>query len=556
MGSVDVFEHALLRGASGRKLDSFAINVRNQGMEKSRTTDREKSARWWPAVVVLALVAAALMWIWVRSERSRQDNIIATIQTLGVGLVLLLVWVGVFSRLRLRVRLVVLGGVLGVLGLTALLFEVRGVTGDLRPILEWRWKSRVLEEEARKAPSRERAVETGLTEPVRSASEAEFPEFMGPGRTGTLEGPKLDRNWTTHPPQVVWRRPVGAAWSGFAISRGRAVTQEQHGDQERVVCYDLGSGETLWTQSDSARYFTVIAGEGPRATPTISGNRVFAVGATGILHCLDFETGRRLWAKNILEEHSGAQRDWGYSGSPLVVSNLVVVNPGGRSGRSVVAYDILAGTVVWGKGTDPGSYSSPCRVRLGGIDQILMFGAHGLVSHDLSSGTVLWEYPWPGNHPNVAVPIVLPGDRVLLSSGYGRGSALIQIENNPDWSARQIWKSVRLKAKFSNLLYFQDHIYGLDDGTLVCLSAEDGSLKWKDGRYGHGQMIRVGELVLLMAESGEIVLLEPDPRERRELARLKVFSDKTWNPPALAGEYLMVRNDQEAACLRIRTVEP
>jgi len=358
----------------------------------------------------------------------------------------------------------------------------------------------------------------------------------------------LQRDWTAHPPRQVWRRTVGAAWSGFAVSGGRAVTQEQRSDDELVVCYDLVTGAPLWAHSDRTHYHTVIAGEGPRATATIAGQRAFTLGATGILNCLDLGTGRRLWSTNITAS-SSRSLEWGFSSSPLVDGNRVIVSPGGPNGRSLVAYDTTTGECLWSGGNDRGSYSSPTRVTIHGVAQILIFGASGVAGHDPESGNVLWEHPWPGPNPNVAVPLVLPGDHVLISSGYGKGSALLKIE--PGWTARQIWKTVRLKSKFSNLIFRNGHIYGLDDGIMACLDAADGSLKWKDGRYGHGQFILAGDLLLLMAESGHLVLIDPTPDERRELARLKVFDDKTWNPPALAGEYLLLRNDKEAACYRL-----
>jgi outer membrane protein assembly factor BamB len=180
------------------------------------------------------------------------------------------------------------------------------------------------------------------------------------------------------------------------------------------------------------------------------------------------------------------------------------------------------------------------------------------VAHDVVSGKVLWDYPWPGGHPHIAIPVILPGDRVLVTSGYGTGSELLQIKKDADdkWSATRIWKSIRLKAKFTNVVYRDGFIYGLDDGILVCLDAADGSLRWKEGRYGHGQVILTGSLLLVSDEGGDIVLVEPVPAEPRELTRFTALHGKTWNPPALAGEYLVVRNDKEAACYRLPIAKP
>jgi outer membrane protein assembly factor BamB len=383
----------------------------------------------------------------------------------------------------------------------------------------------------------------------------EYPGFLGPQRTGVLPGPKLARDWKPRPPVLLWRQPVGPAWSGFAVHTPYAITQEQRGEEECVVCYDALSGRTVWVHRDRAHYLTAIAGEGPRATPSIQSNRVFSLGAMGALNCLDLATGRLIWTKDILADNDAKANTWGASGSPLLAGDRVIVNAGGKKDRSLVAYDVATGRFLWGGGTESADYSSPAVARLAGIDQILVFNPHSVAAHDLHNGAMLWKHPWPGGHPHVATPIVLPGDRVVVSSGYGTGAALLQIAKQDAWAVTTVWKSIRLKSKFANLLFRDGFIYGLDDGILVCLDASDGSLKWKEGRYGHGQMIRVADLILLMAEAGDLVLIDPSPDGLREVARFTVFENKTWNPPALAHDLLFVRNDKEAACFRVPLAE-
>ena len=239
--------------------------------------------------------------------------------------------------------------------------------------------------------------------------------------------------------------------------------------------------------------------------------------------------------------------------SPLIVDDLVVVSAGGSDNRSLVAYRAVTGDFVWGNGTDGAGYSSPCLVTLAGAAQILIFNSGGVSAHDPVTGTNLWKYHWPGGHPHVSMPIVIPGDRLLVSSGYGVGSELLQIQKDASgaFSATRIWKSNRLKAKFTDLIYRDGFIYGLDDGIMVCLDASSGEQKWKEGRYGHGQEILVADLLLVTAESGEVILLDPNPQGSRELTRFSALRGKTWNPPALAGQYLLVRNDKQAACYRL-----
>jgi len=509
---------------------------------------KRKPIRWWPAVVVLLLAVAVVIGIRLWPKTSFQEKNIATAQVVLVTLLLQLLWVLFFSRLRWRIRLTVFGSVLGAIALTAGLFKIRGVTGDLLPILEWRWK----QSDAMALP------ENSPVTPVSRANHLlattnDFPQFLGPNRNAQVTGPKLVRDWKAHPPQKLWSQPIGAAWSGFVVLGNYAVTQEQRGEAELVVCYDLPTGKALWSHADNAHYNTTIAGEGPRATPTIVSNRVFTLGATGILNCLNLETGGRIWSKDILKDNQAGLNGWGMSGSPLVLNGMVIVSAGGSNGRSLVAYDVATGNFIWGGGDDGAGYSSPILATLAGADQILIFNSHQVAAHHLASGAILWEYKWPGGHPHVAVPVILPEDRVLVTSGYGTGAELLQIKRTPDdkWAASRIWKSIRLKAKFTNVIYRDGFIYGLDDGILVCLDAADGSLKWKEGRYGHGQVILTGDLLLIMDEGGDVVLVEPVPQEHRELTRFPALPGKTWNPPALAGEHLVVRNDKEAGCYRL-----
>jgi outer membrane protein assembly factor BamB len=346
---------------------------------------------------------------------------------------------------------------------------------------------------------------------------------------------------------------VGAAWSGFAIVGSRALTQEQRGDLESVSCYEAETGRLLWTHGDPARYFTTIAGEGPRCTPTIVSNRVYALGATGLLNCLDLHTGHPVWQRNIAEDASTKVPDWGFSGSPLVFESRVIVSAGGQPDHSLLAYRADTGELEWSAGSAPASYGSPFLAELAETRQILAFNAKRITSHEADSGRVLWEYPWGVGHPHVAIPVITAPNRVLFSSGYGVGTELLELTYETDGTVTpsRLWKSRRMKAKFANLVVLNGFLYGLDDGILACLDLADGSLQWKEGRYGHGQGLLVGDLFLLMSEKGMLHLLQPTPDAPNDLHQFRVFNSKTWNPIALAGDLLLVRNDLEAAALRL-----
>ena len=430
---------------------------------------------------------------------------------------------------------------LGVAVLFLASFRLRGVTGDLIPIFEWRWGTAAAMPTV-SVPTGEFQIVAGL---------ADFPQFFGPERNGKLPGPVLERDWQAQPPTELWRREVGAGWSGFAVAGRNAVTLEQHGEEEVAVCYDILSGDVLWVHRDQARYDNIVAGLGPRTTPTIEGELVFTQGATGILNCLDLQTGELRWSVDIIGDNGAPPPAYGVAGSPLVVGDRVVVSAGALGERSLVAYDKTTGALIWGGGSDPTEWSSPILARIAGVDQIVIFNGD-VVGHDAENGQVLWTYQWKRGHPHICLPVVLPGDRLLISSGYGTGSQLLQIERADDqFTVTRIWRSTRLKAKFTNVIAVDGFVYGLDDGIMTCIDLADGRRQWKAGRYGHGQVLLVGDLLLVTTELGDVVLLEPQPDELRELTRFTAFDGKTWNPPALAGEFLLLRNDREAVCYRM-----
>ncbi len=507
--------------------------------------------RWWPVGIIALLAAGATIFVRSSHWRHRQEQNIAMASVVVIGFLLLLLWSLLFSRLRGRIRLGILGTVLGLSLIAKAGFRFHGVTGDLVPVFEWRWTRQSLSP----LDSQVKANSPALpAQPVQLTND--YPQFLGPHRNGTVDDARLATDWQAQAPRRLWRQPVGIGWSGFAVAGNRAITQEQRGEDEAVVCYDLASGAVLWFYKYPAHFQSRLAGEGPRATPTIVSNYVYSLGSTGALNCLELATGKSVWTRNVVQDNHGEVNEWGMSCSPLVFDDLVVVSAGGRDNRSLVAYKASSGDFVWGAGDHGAGYSSPCLVTLAGVRQILIFNSGGVFAHQPADGKILWHYPWRGGHPHVSMPVVLPEDRVLISSGYGTGSELVKISKDSQglFNATPIWKSTRLKAKFTNLVYREGFIYGLDDGIMVCLDASTGELKWKEGRYGHGQEILAGDLLLVGAESGEVILLQPNPQQPRELARFSAFTEKTWNPPALAGEYLLVRNDKEAACYRLPRV--
>lgn len=338
----------------------------------------------------------------------------------------------------------------------------------------------------------------------------------------------------------------------------------QQGEFETVVCYEMRTGRLCWEHRHEASLYAVEGGHGPRATPTISLGRVYALGATGILNCLDGATGRCIWSTNILEDNQVMNRLFGMAGSPLVLEPYVIVSPGGQ-GSSLVAYDCETGKKVWAGGTGQASYSSPQYATICGEPQVLIFDGEGIQGHRLGTGERRWGYPWvsnPAEKNNVCQPVIFDDDatddvtRVFIASGYGQGCALLEVDRSEDdFGVQVVWRNRNLKAKFSSVVSRDGHIYGLDERILVCLDLETGKRVWKRGRYGFGQLLLVGDLLVVQAETGDVALVEASSAEYREVARIAALEGRTWNHPVLSGPLLLVRNDHEAACYEVPVSE-
>lgn len=509
--------------------------------------DTGRGIRWWPAVAVLGLGLAAMGVVWLDPSRSHQQRNLTALATVVFMAPLLLVWWGLLSRAPGRARAAGVGGVAGLVAAFFALFRVSGVSGDLRPIFSPRWERAAARVQATPGMA---AVGTAGGAPGAGVPR-DFPQFLGPGRDGVIRDVRLASGWATNPPVEAWRGAVGPAWSGFAVAGGWAVTMEQDGADELVTARRLGTGERAWSWRWPGRYATTIAGEGPRSTPLVVGDRVYALGATGTLSCLGLADGRLAWRVDLAEVARCGVPEWGFASSPLWVDGRVVVLAGGE--KAAWAFDARDGKVAWASGAGGASYGSAHLVELPGGRAIAYFSGRAWVGLDPADGRELWRHPFGAGMPLVAAPVLLGTNRVVLSAGYGVGAECVA------WTAqgpRTAWSSKKLKAKFANPVAFDGIVCGLDDGILAAVDAGDGRGLWKEGRWGHGQGLRVGDHYLLMAETGDLLLLQPGREGPGEKGRLRVLEGKTWNPIALAGDLLLVRNDREAACLRLPMAPP
>ncbi len=447
------------------------------------------------------------------------------------------------------------------------LLRTDGMSGDAASDFHWRWSktreetlpalpaaavSAKIPSETLAAPRVEDKPVVIAPPPVAVVAAAYWPGFRGPGRDSIIPGIRIQTDWSSSPPVQLWRRPIGPGWSSFAVSGELIYTQEQRGDDEVVACYNAATGNPVWAHRDPARFWESNAGAGPRATPTLHEGRVYTFGATGILNALDARDGAVLWSRNAASDTGRKIPDWGFASSPLVVGNSVIVATAGQ----LAAYDAATGAPRWTGPPGRAGYSSPHRMTIGGVEQILLVNGAGVTGVASADGKLLWEHKWPGD--GIVQPAITAEGDVLIGTGSGIGAATgvrrIAVTRGPaGWTAEERWTTTGLKPYYNDFVVHNGHVYGFDGGILSCIDAKDGRRKWKGGRYGHGQLLLVRDqsLLLVLSEEGEIAVVNAVPDQFTEVARFPALEGKTWNHPVLAGDRLFVRNSEEMAAFRL-----
>jgi outer membrane protein assembly factor BamB len=387
--------------------------------------------------------------------------------------------------------------------------------------------------------------------PTAPAMKTDWPGFRGPLRDDIVRGVRINTDWTQAAPAQIWRRPVGPGWSSFAVSGDLIFTQEQRGQDEVVACYRMSTGAPVWRHRDAARFWESNGGAGPRGTPTLNGGRIFALGATGILNALDAQTGAVLWKRNAQADTGAKLPGWGFSGSPLVVDDVVIVAASGI----LAGYDVATGKPRWTGAKDKGGYSSPHPAEIDGVRQILLINGSGLVSVAPATGAPLWKYEWEG--VAIVQPAVVGNGDVLVSvtsAMGGMGMRRLSVRHAAGrWTVEEKWMSTGLKPYFSDYVIHNGYAYGFDGAILSCIDLNDGARKWKGGRYGQGQLVLLADqdALLVVSEEGELALVSATPDGFKELARTPGLDGKTWNHPVVVHNVLLVRNDQEMAAYRL-----
>ncbi len=399
------------------------------------------------------------------------------------------------------------------------------------------------------------AAKTPEKPPVPAAAEtrAIWPGFRGPHRDGVIRGVQIETDWSKSPPVELWRRLIGPGWSSFAVRGDLLYTQEQRGDDEVVSCYNLTTGEPVWRHRDATRFWESNGGAGPRGTPTLSNDRVYTFGATGIVNALDAANGAVVWSRNVAADADVKVPYWGFASSPLVVNDVVIVAASGR----LVAYDLATGKPRWLGPAHKGSYSSPHLLTIDGVEQILLLSGAGATSVAPADGKLLWEHAWEAGGATMLQPARAEnGDLLLTTTSMNGGEGVRRVavaQGSGGWKVEERWTTRGLKPYFNDFVVHKSHAYGFDGNILACIDLKDGTRKWKGGRYGYGQMVLLPDqdVLLVLSEEGEVALVAATTDQFTELAKFPAIEGKTWNHPVLVGDLLLVRNGEEMVAFRL-----
>ena len=395
-------------------------------------------------------------------------------------------------------------------------------------------------------------VFVSLAHQVMAQSAANWPQWRGPNRDGISKETGLLKQWPAEGPPLVWKATgAGRGYSSFSISNGRMYTMGLRGDREFVVAFDVATGKEVWATPHGSAAYRNDRGDGPRGTPTIDGDRIYALGGNGDLSAIEAKSGKVIWSKNVLKDFGGSNIRWGISESPLVMGNKLLVNAGGP-GASIVALNKSNGAVIWKSQSDEAGYSSAIPFEVNGATQVVFFTAERAVGLDPNDGKLLWDYARPSNNvANVATPIVR-ANRVFISSDYGTGGGVVEIK--PDNKAQEIWFTKEMRNHHSSSVLIGDYLYGFSSAILTAMKFDTGEIAWKDRSVGKGSLVFADGHLYLFSENGVVGLAEATPTGYKEKGRFKIQQDSlpTWTHPVVAGGRLYLRDQDTVYAYDVR----
>jgi outer membrane protein assembly factor BamB len=389
---------------------------------------------------------------------------------------------------------------------------------------------------------------------VSSRAVDDWPQWRGPRRDGVSAERGLLKDWPAGGPPLAWQvKGAGEGYSSFAVAGGRLFTLGARGGTEYVLAFDAASGKRLW-EVGHGRRFNNDRGDGPRATPTVDGDRVYAFGASGDLTVLEAASGKVVWTANVLQKFGGSNISWGLSESPLVLGDRILVNAGGRN-ASIVALRKSDGSEIWRSQSDEPGYSSAVLLELAGARQAVFFTGERALGVNVDDGRLLWSYNRVANRTaNIATPIVR-GNQVFVSSDYGTGAALLSIGADAGKvAAREVYFTHEMRNHHASSVLVGDYLYGFSSSILTAMHFETGKQAWRDRSVGKGSLIFADDRLYLFSENGVAGLAEANPAGYREHGRFQLRTGglPTWSHPVVSNGKLFLRDQDTIYAYDVR----
>ena len=377
---------------------------------------------------------------------------------------------------------------------------------------------------------------------------ADWPQWRGPNRDGISAETGWKSTWPAEGPKVVWKGNFGPGCGSFAVVGDQVFTMGNDQDTGFVFCIDAKNGNIVWKHSFPSALEPKMFEGGQDSTPTVDGNSVFAAGRQGQFFCLNKATGAVVWSKDFVKDFGATVGKWGYSGSPLVLGKMVMIDVGGK-GASAVAFDKTTGDVIWKAGDDAQGYSSPYAFTQDGKQLVAFFNAYGLVVREVAEGKEVMRFPWGTKYDvNAATPIISDG-KIFIAAGYGHGGALVPLGSG---EPKSIWETKNMRNHMNSCVLWKGNLYGFDEAMLTCMDFATGDVKWQQKDLGKGALIMADGKLIIQAEDGRLVIAEAAPEAYKEISKTPAVAKRSWVSPVLANGKMYCRNNNgETVCLDV-----
>jgi outer membrane protein assembly factor BamB len=383
-----------------------------------------------------------------------------------------------------------------------------------------------------------------------NAQAADWPQWRGQNRDGISAETGLLTSWPAGGPKVMWRiSGLGVGYSSFSIVNGRMYTQGQRGNQEFVIALDVKTGGKLW-ETTTSRDFENDRGSGPRGTPTFNNGKLYAMTGEGTVVCLDAATGKILWQIDSVKKFGATIPHWGYSESPLIDGDRVIVMPGGR-GASLVSLDKSTGAVQWKTGDDYAGYSSAILADVNGTKQVIALSGRSAFGVQESTGELLWHYNRISNNvANIATPIYQDG-AVFLSSAYDTGCALLKL--NPK-GMQEVYFNRDMMNHYSSSVLVDETLYGFTNALLSAMDFKTGKQLWKNRSVGKGSVTYADKRLYALGEDGVVGLIEASPAAYKEVSRFEYQKGSlpSWSPLVISDGRMYLRDQDNLTSYDIK----